>query len=68
MIHTTNELLDQQPPSCTEFEQQLIGSLLLDVNQLDEISQLIKAEAFYDPAYREIYATMLAMFQNNQPM
>lgn len=62
------ELLDQQPPSCLDLEKKVIGSILLDPMQLDEVSLLITHHAFYDPAYREIYKTMLARYQNNQPL
>ena len=42
-------------PSNLEAEQALIGSILVNNDIIDEISDLIKSHIFYDPAHIKIY-------------
>ena len=42
-------------PSNLEAEQALIGSILVNNDIIDEISNLIKSNIFYDPAHIKIY-------------
>lgn len=63
-----SELLDRQPPSCVELEQKVIGSILLDIGQLDEVLLLINDKSFYDPSFAEIFKTMATIYQNGEPL
>ena len=45
----------QVQPSNLEAEQALLGSILVNNDIIDEISNVISAQIFYDPAHIKIY-------------
>ena len=42
-------------PSNLEAEQALIGSVLVNNDIIDEISNIVNSNKFFDPAHRRIY-------------
>ena len=46
---------ENNQPSNLEAEQALIGSILVNNDILDEVSNLVKPNIFYDPAHVKIY-------------
>ena len=50
-----NNSQSKQPPSNIEAEQALIGSVLVDNDIIDEISNIINSGKFFDPIHRKIY-------------
>ena len=42
-------------PSNLEAEQALIGSVLVNNDIIDEISNIVNPKIFYDPAHQKIY-------------
>ncbi len=57
------EVISQQlklnkQPSNLEAEQALLGSILVNNDIIDEVSTLISANIFYDPAHIKIYETI----------
>ena len=57
----TSSILDAVPPSDKDAERSILASLLMDPSRRDEVSAILKPEAFYVEAHRTIYATLLAM-------
>ncbi len=49
------------PPHSTEAERGVLGSILIDSDGIVQISDLLSAEDFYEPAHAKIYETMLAL-------
>jgi len=47
-------------PYDIEVEQALLGAILVDNRQLEAVTQILKAEHFYDPLHQRLYATMAA--------
>ncbi len=54
-IKITNNNLDKKQPSNIEAEQALLGSILVNNDILDEISNIINPTSFYDPGHIKIY-------------
>jgi replicative DNA helicase len=50
-------------PYDIEVEQALLGAILVDNHALERVSQLVKAEHFYDPLHQRLYEAMLGMFE-----
>ena len=50
-----NQLQDQEIPSNIEAEQNLLGSVLVNNDIIDEIASIISSEKFYDPIHIKIY-------------
>jgi replicative DNA helicase len=55
------DLFDRLPPQDLDAEQSVLGSILLDQNQLDEVALMLVPDDFYRPSHRTIYATMLEL-------
>lgn len=56
------------PPHATEVEQSVLGSLLIDGESIVRIADLLDPLDFYDPAHREIYTAMVALYRRHQPI
>ncbi len=47
-------------PYDIEVEQALLGAILVDNRLLEAVTQILKAEHFYDPLHQRLYATMVS--------
>ncbi len=56
------------PPSSIEAEQAVIGGLMLDNSEWDNVSDLIIAEDFYRPEHQIIYRVMFQQSEDNRPI
>ena len=50
-----NQTQDQEIPSNIEDEQNLLGSVLVNNDIIDEIASIISSEKFYDQIHIKIY-------------
>jgi len=63
-----DELLSLKvPPHSMEAEQSVLGALLLDNTQWDNVSDIITADSFYHPAHRTMFRTMDRMASLSEP-
>jgi replicative DNA helicase len=62
------ELLNRSMPHSTEAEQAVLGAMLFDARRIPEVVEALKPDDFYFKQNRDIYATMLSMFSNSQPI
>ncbi len=53
-------------PYSVEAEQAVLGSILVDPKALNDIAVQMKAEYFYIPQHREIYAALSSMYEMSQ--
>ena len=53
--------LIRQIPASVDAEQALLGAIVLDINNLDEVSGTLRAEDFYVDVHQSIYATALSL-------
>ena len=65
-IKLTDNNLDRKQPSNLEAEQALLGSILVNNDIIDEVSNLINPTSFYDPAHTKIYEVIETL--NNKGM
>tara|TARA_B100000963_G_scaffold359113_1_gene385475 strand:+ start:312 stop:1733 length:1422 start_codon:yes stop_codon:yes gene_type:complete len=65
-IKLTETKIDHKQPSNLEAEQALIGSILINNDIIDEISNIINPLSFYDPAHIKIYEVIINL--NNKGM
>ncbi|MBN1394761.1 MAG: AAA family ATPase [Pirellulales bacterium] len=56
-----SELLDRPPPHDLAAERQLIGSILLEPDRLDDVQSLLRPNDFHVEAHRLIYGHFLAL-------
>ena len=54
-LKTIQKINNEKQPSNLEAEQALLGSILVNNDILDEISNMVNAYIFYDPSHIKIY-------------
>ena len=65
-INPVSKKINNKQPSNIEAEQALLGSLLINNDIIDEISNIVNPNIFYDPAHVKIYEKIEAL--NNKGM
>jgi len=65
-IKLTDNNLSKKQPSNLEAEQALLGSILVNNDIIDEVSNIINPTSFYDPAHTKIYEVIETL--NNKGM
>ncbi len=65
-MNLSSNNIDKNQPSNLEAEQALLGSILVNNDIIDEISNMVKSSIFYDPAHTKIYEVIEIL--NNKGM
>ena len=60
--------LQRVPPQSIESEACVLGSIMLSSNAIDVVIQILQAEHFYRPAHQTIYANLIEMHDQRQPI
>lgn len=55
-------------PVAIHSEAQLLGSIMFDRSNLNEVQEIVRPEDFSDPQFRAIYAAVLALAAENAPL
>lgn len=53
------------PPNSVEAEHDILGSILVEPDLMDDLSNLIEASYFYDPKHRLIYQVCCDLYNKN---
>ena len=56
------------PPHNIEAEQSVLGSLLLDSTIVPEITPILQPKDFYKESHKEIYESILEIYDKNEPI
>ncbi|MCG1037628.1 replicative DNA helicase [Polaribacter sargassicola] len=56
------------PPQAVELEEAVLGAMMIDKKGIDDVIDVLSAEAFYDQKHQDIYATIYELFQNSEPI
>jgi replicative DNA helicase len=60
--------LDRLPPQSLDSEQAVLGALLVSGDGITRVVDILEPEYFYRKAHQIIYASMLDLFDNNEPI
>src|SRR5215472_3529789 len=60
--------LDRLPPQSLDSEQAVLGSLLVSGDGITRVIDIVEPEYFYRKAHQIIYAAMLDLFDDNEPI
>ena len=63
-----NPFLSKVPPQNLEAEQAVLGSILLDNDSFHQIIELLNGEDFYRGAHQKVFASMVALYNRNEPI
>ena len=61
-------LLKRTVPHSTEAEKAVIGSILIDQNKIEEVSEILEPEDFYTRSYALIYDAMQELYNERKPI
>ena len=54
------------PPQAIDFEEAVLGAIMIDVNAMADVGDILSSEVFYKEAHREIYIVLEKLFQNGK--
>ena len=56
------------PPQAVELEEAVLGAMMIDKKGIDDVIDVLSADAFYDQKHQDIYETIYELFQNSEPI
>ncbi len=60
--------LSKVPPQNLEAEQAVLGAILIDNDAFHQILEILSGEDFYREAHRKIFASMVDLYNRNEPV
>lgn len=58
----------KMPPNVVEFEEAVLGALLIQQDTFQEVSEILKAEHFYVEANKKVYSAIETLAMQNNPV
>lgn len=68
MKQNKNQELGKLPPQSIEFEEAVLGALMLESNAFLKITDILQAESFYKDSHQKIFRAISDLFNKNQPI
>ena len=56
------------PPQAIDFEQAVLGAIMIDQNAIAEVGDILSSDVFYKDSHKEIYKVIEKLFQEGQPI
>ena len=56
------------PPHSDEAEKSVLGAILIDKDAIVEVAEAVKSEMFYNEKHGLIYAAMISLYENRDPI
>lgn len=63
-----NEGLGKLPPQAIDLEEAVLGALMLEKDALSAVIDILKPDSFYLDKHKEIYAAIVQLFNNSEPV
>ncbi|MEQ9006297.1 MAG: DnaB-like helicase N-terminal domain-containing protein, partial [Ekhidna sp.] len=67
-LSTLSEHLGKLPPQAVEIEEAVLGALMLERDALSNVIDILHSKSFYKDAHQEIYAAIVDLFNDSQPI
>src|SRR5690606_39171012 len=55
-------------PQAVDLEESVLGALMLEKNAVNDVIEILQPGSFYKDAHRRIYASILELFQESEPI
>lgn len=68
MVQIEGQMIGRIPPHSLEAEQSILGAMILDKEAINTAIEKIKGDDFYREANREIFESILTLFNKNEPV
>ncbi|GLB53537.1 replicative DNA helicase [Neptunitalea chrysea] len=56
------------PPQAIDLEEVVIGAMMIDKKGVDEVIDILHAEAFYKESHRIIFESIIKLFESTEPI
>ena len=56
------------PPQAIDLEEVVLGAMMIDKKGVDEVIDILSAEAFYKEAHQHIFEAIFQLFENSEPV
>ncbi|OUS02591.1 replicative DNA helicase [Flavobacteriales bacterium 33_180_T64] len=56
------------PPQAIDLEEVVLGAMMIDKKGVDEVIDILSADAFYKEAHKNIFAAIFKLFENSEPV
>ncbi|WP_369999820.1 replicative DNA helicase [Winogradskyella sp.] len=56
------------PPQAIDLEEVVLGAMMIDKKGVDEVIDILSAEAFYKEAHKHIFDAIFKLFENSEPV
>ncbi|MEP5611528.1 MAG: replicative DNA helicase [Cyclobacteriaceae bacterium] len=67
-LSSVSESLGKLPPQAVEIEEAVLGALMLERDALSTVIDILHPESFYKDSNQEIYAAIVDLFNDSQPI
>ena len=61
-------MIGRIPPHSLEAEQSVLGAMIIDKEAINTTIEIIKPEDFYKEANKEIFETIIELYNRNEPV
>ncbi len=68
MVKIEEQSVGRVPPHSIEAEQSVLGAMILDKDSINTAVEIIRPDDFYHSANKEIYETIISLYNNNIPV
>ncbi len=55
-------------PQAVDLEEGVLGALMIDNNAVNDVIEILSPESFYKDAHKRIYACIMELFQDSEPI
>ena len=56
------------PPQAVDLEEAVLGAMLIDKKGVDEVIDILQAEAFYKTSHQYIFESIFELFEASEPI
>ncbi|WP_026753169.1 replicative DNA helicase [Sediminibacter sp. Hel_I_10] len=56
------------PPQAIDLEEVVLGAMMIDKKGVDEVIDILSADAFYKEAHKHIFEAIFKLFENSEPV
>lgn len=63
-----SEKMNKIPPQAIDFEEAVLGALILEKNAVTRVIDMLQPEMFYNTEHKEIYSAIQSLFFDNKPI
>ncbi|MEC7286751.1 MAG: DnaB-like helicase N-terminal domain-containing protein, partial [Bacteroidota bacterium] len=56
------------PPQVLDFEEVVLGAMMIDKKGVDEVIDILNPEAFYSESHNLIFTAMVKLFEETKPI